>query len=33
MQMQGSVPPETLTRAWSAITPEQQQALQQAMQA
>ena len=26
-------PPETLTRAWSAITPEQQQALQQAMQA
>ena len=33
IQMQGSVPPETLTRAWSAITPEQQQALQQAMQA
>jgi len=33
MQMQGSVPPETLSRAWSSITPEQQQALQQAMQA
>ena len=33
MQMQGSVPPETLSRAWSSITAEQQQALQQAMQA
>ena len=29
----GSVPAETLSRAWSSITPEQQQALQQAMQA